>query len=108
MVSRIFIAVICLLPATAMQAQSSGRDSSYTGQNIFSFQPKRIPTPASPKIQLVQYPASLINPGFFCRQELKLDRRTPLPLRFRLGSLQYCNWLEQKPGYRNWQGENGR
>ncbi|MBL7718229.1 MAG: hypothetical protein JNL72_05275 [Flavipsychrobacter sp.] len=38
------------------------------------------------------------NYGFFCRQELKLERRN-IPLRFRLGSLEQCNYLEQKPGY---------
>jgi hypothetical protein len=35
--------------------------------------------------------------GFFCQKELLLDRLTPLPLRFRLGSLDYVNWMEQKP-----------
>ncbi len=37
------------------------------------------------------------NLGFFCQKELKLDKITPLPIRFRLGSLDYVNWMEQKP-----------
>ncbi len=37
--------------------------------------------------------------GFFCRQELFLQR-TNIPLVFRLGSVEMCNTLEQKPGYR--------
>ena len=38
--------------------------------------------------------------GFFCKEEIKLDKRITLPLRFRLGSMDYCNYLEQKPGYK--------
>jgi hypothetical protein len=35
--------------------------------------------------------------GFFCQKELQLDKVAPLPIRFRLGSLDYVNWMEQKP-----------
>ena len=35
--------------------------------------------------------------GFFCRQELKMQQ-AHVPVTFRLGSMDYCNWLEQKPG----------
>ena len=37
--------------------------------------------------------------GFFCRQELKCQQ-AHIPVAFRLGSMDYCNYLEQKPGYR--------
>ncbi len=37
--------------------------------------------------------------GFFCRQELKMQQ-AHVPVTFRLGNMDYCNWLEQKPGYR--------
>jgi hypothetical protein len=51
-----------------------------------------VPTPA-------YYPNSL---GFICRKELQLDKITPIPFRFRLGSLEYVNWLEQKPNSRRY------
>ena len=38
-----------------------------------------------------------VNPqGFFCRAEFRLEQRTGIPFRFRLGSLEYTNALENK------------
>lgn len=34
--------------------------------------------------------------GFFCRQEIKMDKVTKIPFRFRLGSVEQCDWLEGK------------
>ena len=34
---------------------------------------------------------------FFCRQEARQEKWTGIPLRLRVGSLEDCDWLEQKP-----------
>ncbi len=35
--------------------------------------------------------------GFFCRQELQLQQVTKLPVLFRIGSVDYTNYMERKP-----------
>ena len=37
------------------------------------------------------------NLSFFCRQELLFEKATTIPLKFRLGSVQYTDYLEKKP-----------
>lgn len=35
--------------------------------------------------------------GFFCQKELQIQKLTSLPVYFRLGSMDYVNYMEQKP-----------
>lgn len=36
------------------------------------------------------------NLGFFCKKEIQLEKITAIPFKFRLGSVQQCDWLEGK------------
>lgn len=110
-----FIVVFLLMFSGELYAQqdmgleiSTNGFKSINNKMILSFTPKfskakfiKDPehTNAPEFILLNLVPASFSSSqfGFFCQKELQLEKVIAIPVRFRLGSLEYVNWMEQKP-----------
>ena len=93
----VMIIVCCLLISPGIFAQGMlKKDTLALQQPMYTFT-----TPATNENKTGQLiPQNLYTQsfGFFCRQELKMEQ-AHIPVSFRLGSMDDCNWLEQKPGY---------
>ena len=75
-----------------VQANEKSLDFFMTFPSSFSFP---LPSPFSqPFSQLQPYLNHL--PGMFCKWEHKMESKSKLAPRFRLGSLNYTNWMEGK------------
>ena len=72
---------------------------NYTAPQRLSLPAMGINYPVSAVVSKFRLPQKFYTQslGFFCRQEYKFEKNTSRPLRFRLGSLDYTNYMEQKP-----------
>ena len=99
MFKPIFLLYVFVISAASVRSQTPV--TAVSGKNIFKKPYAVAPLNANANIS----PSMLVAPSFyaghlpfFCRQEIKFEHATKIPFKFRLGSVQYVDYLEGKKG----------
>ena len=81
------------LTAPAVKLSLLQRPSKPVSAPFFTRKPLQIKTVEKPVLAANFYVSQL---SFFCKQEIRLEKFTKVPFRFRLGSVEQCDRMEGK------------
>jgi len=82
----------------SIKAQSfSLKDSTNKAFTTYHLHKSIVQKPLISTIAVIPADFYSTNLRFFCKKEWKIEKATKIPFRFRLGSVQYVDYLEGKP-----------